>query len=160
MDSSLYFQNKSGFSKIKKEFSYDKRKKIRPIAVAIVKNEGKVLAMKCYDHKKSETFYRLLGGGIDFAEKAKDTLIREFKEELGVDIKINSFLEVVENVFEFDGNKGHEICFVYEAELIDKKLYHQNKIQMIEPEYKDVLVIWIEPKSDTKIYPLHPQNLK
>lgn len=144
----------------RKVIKMTKENKIRPIAVAIIKNANKILAMKCFDCKKQEDFYRLLGGGVEFGEKAQNALIREFKEELDVNVKINSLIDVVENIFEFEGNLGHEVCFVYEAELVNKELYNQATIQMIEPEHKDTLVCWIEPTDDKKIYPLHPKNLK
>ena len=33
-----------------------------------------------YDKVKNKTFYRALGGGIEFTETSKDAIIREFKE--------------------------------------------------------------------------------
>lgn len=46
--------------------------RIRPLAVALVRRaDGAVLAVKCYDKVKREYFYRALGGGIEFGERAE-----------------------------------------------------------------------------------------
>ena len=38
------------------------------------------------------------GGGIEFGESTEETLIREFKEETGITIKVNEFLFLTEHV--------------------------------------------------------------
>lgn len=132
---------------------------IRTISVAIIKNnQGKVLAIPCYDRKKQEDFYRLLGGGVDFGETTKAALKREFKEELGIEIKIGKLLKVFENIFQFEDKKGHEICFIYEAELQDKSLYKQEQLPMIEEEHKGKLVTWVDT-SHPRIYPINPKEI-
>ena len=40
------------------------------------------------------------GGGIDKGEKLDDALIREFKEETGLDVKVESLLHVADNFFQ------------------------------------------------------------
>ena len=73
-----------------------RQEKIRPLAVAVIKKENKVLAIKGYDDIKNQTFYRLPGGGIEFCEKGEKTIKREFMEELGfepINIKYSKTVE-------------------------------------------------------------------
>ena len=57
----------------------DKFKEIRPIALGLAIRDGKVLVSEGYDKVKNQTFYRCLGGGIEFLEKSDEALKREFK---------------------------------------------------------------------------------
>lgn len=126
--------------------------KIRPLALAIITKDNKILANKGYDTKKKEWFYRLPGGGIDFLEKAEDTLKREFKEENGIDVFIEKQLGVVENIFEFNEKKGHEIAIVFQARLSNEYM-KKDKIPLLEPMFEGCFTEFIEINSDYKIYP-------
>ena len=64
----------------------DKFKMIRPVVLGIVINDNKLLVGKGYDKVKNQTYYRCLGGGIDFLEKSVDALKREFKDEPNMSI--------------------------------------------------------------------------
>ena len=79
----------------------DKFKEIRPIALGLAIKDGKVLVSEGYDKVKDQTFYRCLGGGIEFLEKSEEALKREFKEEIDADIIVKDFLELSENIFTF-----------------------------------------------------------
>ena len=69
----------------------DKFKEIRPIALGLAVKNNKLLVSEGFDKVKNETFYRCLGGGIEFLEKSSDALKREFKEEIGANIIIKDF---------------------------------------------------------------------
>lgn len=106
--------------------------KIRPLVLCIIKHQGKLLVTKYYDSKKEETFYRLLGGGIDFGEYGKDALVREFQEELATGLENIKYLTTIENVFVYNGNQGHEITLIYEADLADKELYQKDTLDILD----------------------------
>ena len=59
---------------------------IRPIAISIIRNQDKILVYERKDEISKEIFFRLVGGCIEFGETSKDALIREFQEELSLDI--------------------------------------------------------------------------
>ncbi len=82
---------------------------------AIFKNGNKVLLQK---NKKSGDYYSLIGGRVKFLEDTKKAMIREIKEEVGVNVKDDelSLLEVVENFFVYDNTKFHELLFVYKVD--------------------------------------------
>ena len=60
----------------------DKFKEIRPIALGLAIKNNKLLVSEGFDKVKNEIFYRCLGGGIEFLEKGKEALKREFLEEI------------------------------------------------------------------------------
>ncbi len=113
-----------------------KENKIRPLAVCIIKHNGKLLSGVGYDRLKNETFYRLLGGGIEFGEKAEETLQREFKEELNTGIENIKYITTLENIFTYEGKKGHEIVFVFEGDLTNKELYQKDNIPILDSKEK------------------------
>ncbi len=105
---------------------------IRSMALCIIRNGDKILVMDGYDPKKDQTFYRLLGGGIDFGEFGKETLEREFQEELAIGLNNIKFVTVSENIFTFNGEKGHEITLIYEANLTQKDFYQKDSIKILD----------------------------
>jgi ADP-ribose pyrophosphatase YjhB (NUDIX family) len=127
---------------------------IRPIAIAIIKNKGRVLVSPGYDNVKNQDFYRLLGGGIDFGETAIDALRREFKEELDAEITNCRLITVSENIFNFNGEPYHEICFIYEADFKDPAMYLRDDLKILDSSDGDK-VVWldIESNKDKNIFP-------
>lgn len=105
---------------------------IRILTLAIIKKDGKVLAQKGHDKNKNEDFFRLLGGGVDFGENSLEALKREFKEELNAEIINCKLVKVLENIFTFNGNQGHEICFVYEADFADQTNYQRQDFKILD----------------------------
>lgn len=111
-----------------------KKAKIRAIALCVLRNCDRILVAKGFDPQKQESFYRPLGGGIDFGETSQDAAVREIKEELDVDICEPQLLGVFENIFVYEGQPGHEIVFVYDAKLVDASLYEQPSLLALEGE--------------------------
>ena len=117
-----------------------KENEIRPLAVCIIKHNGRLLAGSGYDKIKKESFYRLLGGGIEFGEKSEEALKREFMEELGTGIENIKYLTTIENIFTYEDKHGHEIIIVFEADLANKELYEKDNIQITDD--KDSKAVW------------------
>lgn len=89
---------------------------IRNISIGLPRKAGHVLALRGRDSLRGLTFYRGIGGGIEFGETAEEALRREFQEELAVELGEVTLLGVVENIFEYEGSPGHEIAHVYAVE--------------------------------------------
>ncbi len=117
--------------KIEMPFPWEKR--IRCLALGIIKNrEGKILVHLGNDPVKKESFYRPLGGGIEYGEKSEVAVVREFEEELGLKIRLKGAPKIFENIFTYYGRPGHEIVFIFEAEFEDSSAYQKNEFDIIE----------------------------
>ncbi len=125
---------------------------IRPLAVAVIRKDNKILALKGYDYVKNETFYRLIGGGIEFGERGEETIKREFMEEFGFAPKNIQYMTTIENIFTFNGHPGHEIVLVYEAAL-PTELADKTQFFCIEQNFKDLYATFVEVNNQNKIYP-------
>ena len=86
---------------------------IETIARGVCVRDGKLLL--CRAKGGSSTY--LPGGHIEFGETGRQALVREVKEELGVESSTGKFLGVVENTFLQHGKPHAEINLVYELEL-------------------------------------------
>lgn len=133
---------------------------IRPIAICIIRNEDSLLLFEGRDESKGETFYRPLGGSIEFGEQSVDTIRREFIEEIGAELKDIRCLGFLENVFMYEGDQGHEIVIVYEADLVDKSFLEKSAITGYEDDGSPFKVVW-KPIEFFKLSraPLYPDGL-
>ena len=102
--------------------------RIRPLAICLFRHNDRILVAEGYDPVKEETFYRPLGGGIEFGEYSEQTIRREILEEIGAEVCELKYLGTLENIFVFNGTPGHEIVQVYNGSLRDTRLYEQTVI--------------------------------
>ena len=86
---------------------------IEIIARGVCVQEGKILLCRA---KGGATTY-LPGGHVEFGETGRQALVREVKEEMGVDAETGAFLGVVENAFEQHGKPHAEVNLVYELRV-------------------------------------------
>ncbi|MBQ7410925.1 MAG: NUDIX domain-containing protein [Clostridia bacterium] len=135
----------------------NKFKEIRPVVLGIAKKNNKILVSEGYDKIKNQTFYRCLGGGIEFLETSQKALKREFKEELGIDIEVGEYCGIAENIFTFQGKDGHEIIFFYNIKIREED--YKEKFPMIDDDGEGE-AIWVdidEFKNNKKI--LYPKEI-
>lgn len=135
----------------------NKFKEIRPIVLGLAIKDGKLLVGEGFDKIKNQTFYRCLGGGIEFLEKSSDSLKREFKEEIDADITIKDFLGVSENIFTYNGNKAHELILFYSIEVKDEDYKEEYHIIDGSADYKAKWISIEDFKSKNKI--LYPEEV-
>ncbi len=86
---------------------------IETIARGVCIQNGKVLLCRA---KGGKSTY-LPGGHIEFGETSRQTLVREVREEMGVESTADDFLGVVENQFVQHGKPHAEINLVYRLTL-------------------------------------------
>jgi 8-oxo-dGTP pyrophosphatase MutT (NUDIX family) len=136
--------------------------RIRPITIGVFLNEDRLFVFEAYDPVKHETFYRPLGGGIEFGERSRDCLAREMREEMGAEITDLVYLGMIENIFTFNAQLGHEIVLVYQARFVDPHFYQVNVAQCEEVDAASppFLGMW-KPVSEFRAgrAPLYPTGL-
>ena len=103
--------------------------KIRPIAICVCRDGERILVAEGHDSKKGETFYRRLGGTIEFGERGEEAVQREFREEIAADLVEVRYVGMLENIFTYEGRRGHEIVLVYDGRLTDASLYENEVIE-------------------------------
>ena len=135
------------------------RKRIRPLALCVLRNGTRILVSEGHDSVKGQTYYRPLGGGIEFGESSVAAITREIREELGVEITTPHLLGVLENIFTGEGAPGHEIVFVYDARFVDASLYIRSTIPFQEEGWVTPYAIWLDLNSLPADRPLYPDGL-
>ncbi|GGL62152.1 NUDIX hydrolase [Halocalculus aciditolerans] len=122
----------------------DSWKHIRPVAVGVpTRANGDDVLVAEHETPDGETFYRPVGGGVDFNERSDDAVIREFREELDAAFAPEARLAVLENRFEWDGEARHELVFVYAGHLVDDELRERDNLTAHEPETgEEFPVVW------------------
>ncbi|MDH7488199.1 MAG: NUDIX domain-containing protein [Anaerolineae bacterium] len=117
---------------------------IRPIAICVFRQDDHIFVFEGYDPFGDETFYRPLGGGIEFGEYSRDAVIREVREEIGCEIINLHYLGVLENVFTgCDGEPAHEIVMVYEGDFADAAMYATEAVEAIEDTGARFKALWM-----------------
>ena len=85
--------------------------KIRVRVCGVLLFDDKVLMVKHQSLFGEGHFWCPPGGGVDFGERMEETLVREFKEETGLQIKIGKLLFVNQYI----KTPLHSIEFFYEV---------------------------------------------
>lgn len=93
-------------------------------AGALIRSHGHILIHR----NASDAYWALPGGRVEFHEAAAETLAREIEEELGRSATIGPLRLVIENFFELDGRKCHELGFYYDAELSTPLPFHDSEV--------------------------------
>ncbi|MDP2995048.1 MAG: NUDIX domain-containing protein [Anaerolineales bacterium] len=84
-----------------------REEKIRQIAICVCRDGDRILVAEGHDSKKGQTFYRPLGGAIDFGERGAEAVRREFREEIAAELTDVRYVGMLENIFTYEGQRGH-----------------------------------------------------
>ena len=115
---------------------------VRPIALCVIRRDGKLLVFEEFDTVKEDHYYRPLGGGIEFGERSSAAAAREMAEELNAEVHSLRWLGVLESIFIVDGQPGHEIVMLYEADFVDETIYRRNPIWGQEGDGSPIKAVW------------------
>lgn len=137
---------------------------VRSIAIAVIQREkdAAILVAEGYDSHSGETFYRPLGGTIEFGEPSAQTVRRELKEEAGLELCDVRYCTTLENIFEYQGGRGHEIVIVYTARLAESAVqtYEVDEFQAVEDNGQSFTAKWMPLQSFSPGgSPLYPTGL-
>ncbi len=121
-------------------------KKINVAAALIIKDK-KVLIAKRMDGEYAG-YWEFPGGKIEHNESSKNAIKREIKEELNLEISVDSFFHKVEYHYPtFHLSMECFICTIKKGEL---ELFNHSEIRWIDVTKKDHTICWIP--ADTEVY--------
>ncbi len=107
-------------------------------------------------HHKDDAFWTVVGGRVEFGEFSMNAVVREVKEELGVDCQPVRLVWLVENMFCYAGREHHGIEFYYQCESpgLDPAVTRDPV-----PAEGDLIVHWFH-RSELADLVLYPEFLK
>lgn len=120
-----------------------KKPKIRVITLGLIQNQNRLFVSEGYDSVKHKSFYRPLGGGIEFGETSLDALKREFQEEVKGELTNIHYLGCLENIFIYNGKPRHEIIQLYRCDFSDRQFYELDSIPFFEGK-REGKAIWVD----------------
>ena len=124
----------------------------------ILLHDGKVLLQK----PTNGTGFAVPGGHVEFGETNAETLMWEFKEEIGADVIIGDLKWVAEIFFSWDDKPCHQICLYYDVTLKDKTQILHDKLffgdENIEGRDFKIEFHWMSIDSLEKIE-VYPNNI-
>ena len=116
--------------------------------------DGKVLLQK----PLNDTGYAFPGGHVAFGETNEETLIREFKEEIGVDIQVGELKWVAEIFFPWGEKKCHQICLYY---MVEGPISADDRFLGIEERSVPLEFRWVpmDQLKELEVYPVQTAEL-
>jgi len=116
---------------------------IRACVQCVFRRDDRLLGFEIHDPCKPDVVgFRSVGGGIEDGETSRQAVEREVAEELCVPITEPVLLGVLENIFTFQGNPGHEVVFVYEARFVNEADYDREFFEICEPNFERYNAVW------------------
>jgi len=117
---------------------------IRVVALGLHWRGERLLAAEVRDDAGRIKGVRPLGGEIEFGESWQTALVREFSEELGIDVAITSEPRMMENIFVHEGSTGHEVMFIAEVAFPDGAFAGQDRIDFREDNGEEIVARWFD----------------
>lgn len=123
--------------------------------------DGKVLLQTTTGEDRSFAFP---GGHVAFGETNEQTLIREFREEIGADISVGALKWVAEIFFPWGKKTCHQICLYYMVEIRNPEIPTDRPFlgkEHIEGRNFDLEFHWmpLDRVGELEIYPTNAVTL-
>lgn len=124
-------------------------REIRPSAKALIIRDGRMAAIRVRD--AGEAWCIMPGGGQDAEETLPEAVVREVREELGLNVRCGELLFVVEGVH---GERFHRIDLVFACEIIGEDPHAPRR-----PDTNQVSIDWLDIAT-LNTAPLYPSRLR
>lgn len=120
--------------------------------------DGKVLLQTTTD----DSAFAFPGGHVAFGETNAQTLVREWKEEIGADIAVKELKWVAEVFFPWGDKPCHQICLYYMVEIADDVTPREGIFlgrEQMEGRKFDLEFHWV-PLEKAKNYEIYPTQCR
>ena len=105
-------------------------------------HQGKILLHRA----ENEDFWSLPGGRAELLENSRETVVRELLEETGLQAEVNRPIWLMENFFDYNGEKYHEIQIVYEVRFPERSpIMQQDIFYGEEADQQQLIYKWFQP---------------
>ncbi|MBM2575161.1 NUDIX domain-containing protein [Jannaschia sp. Os4] len=118
---------------------------IRVKALGLAWSAGRLLAAEVRDDAGRLKGVRPLGGAVEFGERWRDALVREFAEELGLAVDVMGPPLVLESLFVHEGAPGHEIVFAADIRLPPGTIQGRAVVPFAEDDGTLCTARWFDP---------------
>ena len=124
------------------------RQSVRISVRSVCLRDGYLLAEQPSDDPHA--CYSFIGGELEFNELMESALKREYREEIGLEVKILEYLFVVENRFLFNNRLIHSLEHYFQTQI--------DRTEIISQE-SDLIQRWL-PVKHLKQYDLRPHVVR
>ncbi|MDQ3876645.1 MAG: NUDIX domain-containing protein, partial [Actinomycetota bacterium] len=83
-----------------------------------------------------------LAGGIEFGETGAEAIARELQEEIGATVTRADYLGTIEDIFDWDGQKRHELYLLYDVDIAERAVYEAEEVPVVEPDGTSYVARW------------------
>lgn len=125
----IRYSTGSYFNKVRKDVNEDRRGEV---VFCVIRPDGKVIAVTCQEYP--EGIFRIPTGGIGHTEDVVEAVIRETKEELGLEVEILRFLGVLKIRFEY----GDEYVMFYSYLFVLREIGGRLLVDSSDDEVSEV----------------------
>jgi len=133
---------------------------VRAIAIGVIRDRDRLFVAEGRDVVTGETFYRPLGGSIEFGETGAEAVRREFVEESDRAVTQPTYIGTLENRFTNDGRPGHEIVLVYQTAFEDEAILGMDAVACREETGMPFTARWMPLDTfRNEGAPLYPDGL-
>lgn len=124
----------------------------RVAAVMIVDNHVLIHRQTKDEH------WALPGGRVELQEDSQTSVVREVKEELGIDVKVEKLLWFTENFFDYNDKNYHEIGLYYQVSPLNGS-FNFHKEEFFGEEGERLVYQWV-PISSLEEFKLYPEFIR
>ena len=140
--------------------SHGWRGAIRPIAAAVIRDGDRLLVWEDHDPTTGAVVCVPLAGGIEFGETGADAIRRELQEEIGQQPSRVTYLGLLEDIFDWNGQKRHELYLIFDVEFADAILAGADEVTVTEEDGTSYPARWRHLREFRESARLVPDGLR
>ncbi len=115
---------------------------IRPLVAAVIRDRDRLLVWEDHNPDTGEVVAVPLAGGIEFGETGAEAIARELQEEIGATVTRADYLGTIEDIFDWDGQKRHELYLLYDVDIAERAVYEAEEVPVVEPDGTSYVARW------------------